>query len=106
MKIALTLEEAYHLAASALPPDLNVRPADITIELPKPEPVGATMNTVEAIYRIKRDYPRYGNEQKISAIKAIRTWIPGMGLADAKNFIETIDAKLEQFWNYNPSPRV
>ena len=87
MKITVTNTEAKELVASALSPKLSICADDVTI-------VGDTqstgMNFVEAINRIMYiDFPQtYNSNNKIAAIKKLREYVHGLGLAEAKNAVE------------------
>ena len=87
MKIIVTNTEAKELVAAALSPKLSIGQDDITI-------IGDTqsngMNYVEAISRIIYvDFPQtYQTNQKIAAIKKLREYVSGLGLAEAKVAVE------------------
>jgi hypothetical protein len=70
----------------------GVAVTSMTIELPPPPAISG--NYVEAICRVKMEFPGYRSEQKIAAIKRLRELVPGLGLGDAKVAIENVESAI------------
>jgi uncharacterized protein with PIN domain len=100
MKINLTIDEVKLMLTNH--PDLKsfgLGTIDIIIEDVTPK-VTAGMNYVEAICRITRQFPLINDmkaNQKIPAIKALRTLVTGLSLAEAKIAVESPDEAITHY---------
>ena len=92
MKIIIPITEAQSIIAGSIGSSVN--PVDVTIEMPAPAVGGAGQNYVEAICRIRSEFPRYEGDQKIAAIKRLRE-LTGIGLAEAKWAVERTNAAID-----------
>ena len=96
MTLTVTQTEAENLIS-------NLKHVDKTVIVPDQISYPSVgMNFVEAVMRVTLvEFPFYLTHQKISAIKTLREYVPGLGLADAKYAVESPNKAIVEYIKNN-----